>query len=224
VSLNKKSGIYKITGPNNRCYIGQSVNLSKRIGSHKHDLRRNIHSNGKLQNAWNKYGEEAFVFEAILLCAPEDLVEKEQYFMDLFNSVSDGYNIAPIAESGKGIKRPDMAERNRKQAGSLHPGFGRPRPDLALRNKLFPPNKGKTWNVNRKPIPTGSNHATYRNSRLREHDPEIIQLLQDGASLTSIAKKFSATVGSIRLIQEVNGLLPKQPAPTSTNDNYHLSA
>ena len=46
-------------------YIGQSVDTKKRIGVHKNHLSQNRHINIHLQRAWNKYGEENFVFEII---------------------------------------------------------------------------------------------------------------------------------------------------------------
>ena len=58
--------IYKIKNiVNGKVYIGQTTNISKRIKEHKNDLRNNNHHNIYLQRAWNKYGENSFVFEII---------------------------------------------------------------------------------------------------------------------------------------------------------------
>ena len=53
------SGIYKIQSiiKPERCYIGSAVNIQKRWRDHKRELRNNKHSNKKLQNHCNKYGE-----------------------------------------------------------------------------------------------------------------------------------------------------------------------
>ena len=52
-------GIYKITNKQNeKFYIGSSTNIEMRWCAHKSCLRRNVHSNQHLQNAWNKYGNE----------------------------------------------------------------------------------------------------------------------------------------------------------------------
>ena len=57
-------GIYKITNNiNNKFYIGSSKNITKRFKEHKWRLKNNKHPNNKLQNSWNKYGEENFKFE-----------------------------------------------------------------------------------------------------------------------------------------------------------------
>ena len=65
-------GIYKIINiVNNKFYVGSAVNLSRRRARHFSELRNNRHSNGKLQNSWNKHGESAFTF-VIVEELPED--------------------------------------------------------------------------------------------------------------------------------------------------------
>lgn len=59
-------GIYKIINVvNNKFYVGSAVNFSRRKTRHFSELRTNRHSNLKLQNAWNKYGEKSFVFVVV---------------------------------------------------------------------------------------------------------------------------------------------------------------
>lgn len=88
-------GIYKITNlKNNKCYIGQSVNINERFTSHKWYLKNNRHVNIKLQRAWNKYGEDNFKFEIIEECNKEVINEREIYFIKHFNACSSkGYNL-----------------------------------------------------------------------------------------------------------------------------------
>jgi len=47
------AGIYKLTSPSGKCYIGQSVNLEKRILSY---ARRDCVFQTKIYNAICKYG------------------------------------------------------------------------------------------------------------------------------------------------------------------------
>jgi group I intron endonuclease len=59
-------GIYKIINVvNNKFYVGSAVDLKRRKTRHFSELRTGKHNNSKLQNAWNKYGEQAFVFVVV---------------------------------------------------------------------------------------------------------------------------------------------------------------
>lgn len=88
------SGIYKIIClKNNKVYIGSSVNLRKRKISHLHELRLNKHSNKRLQNAYNKYGEESFCFEKVLECSPEELLFFEEQMIKQYDSFKQGFNL-----------------------------------------------------------------------------------------------------------------------------------
>lgn len=44
-------------------YVGQTTNFARRKKEHLSQLRNNSHINSKLQNSWNKYGEENFIIE-----------------------------------------------------------------------------------------------------------------------------------------------------------------
>lgn len=90
------TGIYKITNTvTGRVYIGKSVNIASRIGEHKRDLRQNRHCNPRLQNSWNKHGEDVFKYEVLDTCTKEELQEKEIYYIQLYNACNHkyGYNI-----------------------------------------------------------------------------------------------------------------------------------
>lgn len=59
-------GIYKIINVvNNKFYVGSAVNLRKRKSRHFSELRTGKHKNRHLLAAWNKYGEQAFVFAVV---------------------------------------------------------------------------------------------------------------------------------------------------------------
>ena len=59
----KKPGVYMIHClENDKRYYGETSNISQRLASHKSCLRRNIHTNLKLQHDWNVYGENQFHF------------------------------------------------------------------------------------------------------------------------------------------------------------------
>lgn len=112
-------GIYAIRNTvNGKVYIGSSVSLEKRVKEHKRKLTNSIHENDRLQKAFNKYGESAFVFEVIERVADRPkILEREQYWIDAHQSADRniGYNIYPIAGSPSGSK-PSAAARERMSA------------------------------------------------------------------------------------------------------------
>ncbi len=91
-----KTGIYGIKNIiSNKIYIGKGKSISSRFASHKYALRNNKHVNPHLQNSWNKHTEENFNFFIIERCAIENLCEKEEYWINFFNSINDefGFNL-----------------------------------------------------------------------------------------------------------------------------------
>jgi group I intron endonuclease len=103
-------GIYCIQNSlDSKSYIGSSVNIIARWKEHKRYLRRNIHENSYLQNAVNKYGMKNFEFKILEECSKEKLLEREQYYLDLYKSYDSkfGYNICKVAGNGSqlGLKR-----------------------------------------------------------------------------------------------------------------------
>lgn len=100
----KKIGIYKITNTvNNHIYIGLSRNLKKRIYLHKWHLRNNVHENDHLQKAWNKYGEDAFLFEIIEECEEEKINERELYWINYYGGFTNP-NLYNIRDGGDSLK------------------------------------------------------------------------------------------------------------------------
>lgn len=97
-------GIYQILNTKNgKFYIGSSKNLRKRCKTHFSNLRKNKHKNIILQQAFNKYGIEAFNFNIIEKVEDfNNLINREQYYIDTLNPK---YNINKIANSSLGVKR-----------------------------------------------------------------------------------------------------------------------
>jgi len=96
------SGIYEIINKRNgHRYIGSAKNLIKRWVTHKWALNRNKHHSIYFQNAWNKYGRDAFEFNVLITCPTDLLIYYEQQFI---NQIIPEYNIAQIAGSSLGVK------------------------------------------------------------------------------------------------------------------------
>lgn len=81
-------GVYKIENlHNHKCYIGQSTNIYKRWNAHKNSIE-----DYPLYRAFRKYGIESFSFEIIEECTSQLLNEREQYWINHFDSYNNGYN------------------------------------------------------------------------------------------------------------------------------------
>ena len=89
-------GIYKITRHNKKIYIGQSVNLKRRLK----DYKANLAKDQKLLNySFLKYGFKNHKFEIIHICNIEELSVLERYYQILFNCVgSNGLNSLLVNE------------------------------------------------------------------------------------------------------------------------------
>ena len=75
-------GIYKITNPNGKIYVGQSVNIRNRKYQHKHKSK--AHIGPKLFNSYQKYSFENHIFEIIEECSVEHLNEREIYWKQYY--------------------------------------------------------------------------------------------------------------------------------------------
>lgn len=111
--LNPDCGVYTITSPSGRQYVGSAVSFRKRWWRHLRDLRKNEHHCAPLQRAFNKYGETALRFDIVALVPRADLLKREQEQIDA-RSRRRLYNTLPTAGSHDGAKRsPESCERIR---------------------------------------------------------------------------------------------------------------
>lgn len=96
----KPTGIYKITClPDNKIYIGQSVNVPNRFSEHiKRGLGAEPATRNRLYPAMKKWGVENFIFELLEEVPREKLDERERYWIEYFHSAEVGLN------GNKGVK------------------------------------------------------------------------------------------------------------------------
>ena len=136
------SGVYQITNQvNGHRYIGSSMNLGGRWPDHLSALRCGHHRNQHLQRAFDKYGEEAFIFEILECVETEGLIEREQYHLDTLNPE---YNILPTAGSPLGhyCSLETRRRLSMSLSGERHPNYGKHR-SQETRRKLSEANSGE---------------------------------------------------------------------------------
>jgi group I intron endonuclease len=87
--------IYRITNmANGKFYIGSAESFARREWQHKYDLKRNAHKNPRLQAAWNKYGEDMFVFEVVEdVPLEKSAFDVENTYLHKFVGQPECYNI-----------------------------------------------------------------------------------------------------------------------------------
>ncbi len=116
-----KTGVYVI-----RCLVNDKVNVGstqrtfeRRWKEHRDMLEKGTHHSPHLQRAWDKHGEENFVFEVTERCLPERCIEHEQYWLDHYQAYDReyGYNVCPTAGGVLGRIHTEEARRKISEAG-----------------------------------------------------------------------------------------------------------
>jgi len=111
----KLGSIYSLTNKvNGKCYIGKTVNWSKRMSNHRTEARTG--SPARIHAAIRKYGWENFLIDQWCCGCPENWLNVIE--IELIRQLRPAYNIYP---GGEGTP-----------SGESHPRFGKP-----------PHNKGK---------------------------------------------------------------------------------
>ena len=108
--------IYKIRNVvNQKFYVGSTGNTRERFRCHRNRLRKNKHHCQHLQAAWNKYGEECFIFEVIEHVESIDRLQAaENVWLAEWVGKPICYNKSKYSESPmRGIAKED------------HPSYGR---------------------------------------------------------------------------------------------------
>jgi len=85
----KISGIYKITNPEGKIYIGKSIDIISRIRNH---FNYGKHRVDRLATSFSSFGLENHDFEIIFQCRKEELFFYEWYFIEKYNSLDKGLN------------------------------------------------------------------------------------------------------------------------------------
>lgn len=83
-------GIYKITSPTNKVYIGQSINIERRFKNYKSISQ--TRGQVMLHNSFKKHGVNNHTFETLEECIVESLNERERYWQEFYNVLECGLN------------------------------------------------------------------------------------------------------------------------------------
>lgn len=117
------SGVYAIENTiTGMMYIGSAGDIFRRWLAHTSSLRLKKHINPRLQAAWDEYGADAFVVNALEFCEYEKLAEREQHYLDAYMPLGFTYNIARRSiRSERRIKRQSQPRVMPKPANYIDP-------------------------------------------------------------------------------------------------------
>lgn len=116
--------IYVIENKNSdKFYIGRTNNPAARKRGHLSELRRGIHGNPRLQNSFNKHGEDAFEFKVVDSAHSDCIHEKEAEWFAAFDCNKDYlYNCHFETFGGPKIWKPHTPESAAKISEAIKNG------------------------------------------------------------------------------------------------------
>lgn len=198
------SGVYKITFPNNKSYIGISNNIYRRMLEHNTDFRNNL----PIEYAIKKYGKIT-EFDIIEEIPPEnrDLMrEREKYWIEHYNSYKKefGYN---ISRGGDGA---DLGSNN-SQAKLTEEQFKRIYQDL-LDNALSLQEIADKYEIHLSTVSKLNNGHSYFHSEInypiRSKKPKVAGIYSGNSKFSQedIDHIYSLLIENIVSINEIANL------------------
>jgi group I intron endonuclease len=119
-------GIYKITSPTERVYVGQSKDITRRWKSYKNKAKGN-EKQWVLGNSFLKYGVENHTFEIIEECLEEDLNCRERYWQDFYDVLNGGLNLVlqECGEKRRILTDEQLKKMSIRMSGKNSPMYGK---------------------------------------------------------------------------------------------------
>lgn len=127
--MNKNTGIYKITSPTGKVYIGQAVDIERRFKEY-YKLLDKIKTQTRLYKSLLKYGFEAHQCDVIEYCSEDELNCSERFWQDEFDVIGEnGLNciLQECGEKRRGLSeetKRKLSEAGKNRAGESHHMYG----------------------------------------------------------------------------------------------------
>lgn len=115
-----RHGVYTITNTiTGKVYVGSAskTTFKRRWAKHRQDLQSGNHHSRYLQRAWEKAGPDAFMFEVLEECDPQECLGREQYWMNMLQSYNPlhGYNMASSARNCIGVRHTEATKAKQRE-------------------------------------------------------------------------------------------------------------
>lgn len=135
----KVSGIYAIQCKVNGKYrIGHASDIPKRWSQYLSELRGNYSSITEMQNDYDLYGEDAFLFSVLERCPKYLYKEKENYYIIKFDAINFGYNtMLNDLDKPKKIRRGKEAVNYREERSIITSGENNGHATKLNNNRVF---------------------------------------------------------------------------------------
>jgi group I intron endonuclease len=176
--IEAKPGIYLIYClANQRVYIGQSKSIKKRLAVHQLKLKGNKHANTYLQNAYNKYGVDMFVFRPCEYpedTSMENLTLREQYWIDQFDAMNPrrGFNMKEAGPAGAHKEETkkrlsEVGKGNQNAKGSIRSEEDKAKQSASRKGRVAP-NKGVPMSEEQKQKMIGRTYTEESRKKMSE--------------------------------------------------------
>jgi group I intron endonuclease len=219
-------GIYKITSPSNKIYIGQSVNIKNRFKQYSRlECKKQTH----LYNSFLFYGVVNHKIEIIEQCLENSLNEKERYWQDFYNVIGvNGLNCKltstsdktglysnetkmrlSISNSGRKASVGTKKKMSENRTGNKNPMFGKTHSDLT--KKIILLNRDRSYKEELNPM-FGKTHSKAarlkisESAKINKNRSKIVLDLNTGIyynSLIEFVKCFN--YNKYNVLKQING-------------------
>jgi len=199
--VKKECGIYVFRNKlNGKVYVGKSNDLYRRHREHIYYLNNNKDTCTILNRAWQKYGADNFEYEVVCHCDESELNEKEKYYVELYDSLNNGYN---CTAGGDGITGYRHTEETKKKIAAA--GIGRKQSEKVvemIRNRYL----GKKFTEEHKQALrdawTPERKQMMTDTRSGENHPNYGKRGWDAATITPVICQTGELFASIHLAAE----------------------
>lgn len=162
----KICGVYKITSPSGKIYIGESIDINKRLEDYKRESDK-IKQQQKIYNSIKKYGSINHIFEIVEECFIEDLKCRERYWQDFYNVLGENGLNLKLTECGdlkqvhsiETVKKMSLIKKQQHTLGIIESNW-----KYAKRKPLSKEAKEKISKANK-----GSSNGMFGNKEDLEH-------------------------------------------------------
>ncbi len=187
MAAKKTCGIYKITSPSKKVYIGQSQNIEKRF---RHYKRLDCKEQPRLYYSLKKHGADKHKFDILIECEVSELNEKERYYQDLYSVLNGSGLNCVLTESSDCVRVVSEDTRKKLSESSKNPSFETRQKLIAALKRRDPPSEETRQKMSQWQKGVGKSEETKKKSsdshKGKKATKETRQIMSDNSSSKKI--------------------------------------